>query len=100
MAEQVNTGTGTNGATAGVVAGERLPVEMSQEELAGRERARRYRLPYIDFKSEEPAYHLIHELPVELMVRHSFVPMKREGDLLYIAMADPTNLAVMDEIEA
>src|SRR5256714_6659594 len=102
MAEQINTSAGTNGQP--VVApsgnGERPPAEMTQEEVAARELARRYRLRYIDLKTEEPAYHLIHELPVELMVRHSFVPMQRDGDVLYIAMADPTNLVVMDEIEA
>jgi type IV pilus assembly protein PilB len=104
MAEQINPSAPASELPAGAANGngvvERLPSEMSQEELAARERARRYRLRYIDLKSEEPAYHLIHELPVELMVRHSFVPMKREGDLLYVAMADPTNLAVIDEIEA
>ena len=106
MAEQVNTSASANEIPADAVPangngqGERLPAEMTQEELAAREKARRYRLRYIDLKSEEPAYHLIHELPVELMVRHSFVPMKREGDLLYVAMADPTNLLIIDEIEA
>ena len=58
----------------------RAPSEMGQEEVAARERARRYRLKFIDLKVEEPAYDLIHELPVELMVRHSFVPMKREAE--------------------
>ena len=76
------------------------PSEMGQEELLAREKARRYRLKYIDLRTEEPAYDLIHELPVELMVRHSFVPMKRIGDTLYVAMADPGNLDVIDEIEA
>ena len=78
----------------------RAPSEMGQEEIASREKARRYRLRYIDLKTEEPAYDLIHELPVELMVRHSFVPLKREGDTLYVAMADPGNFDVIDEIEA
>jgi type II secretory ATPase GspE/PulE/Tfp pilus assembly ATPase PilB-like protein len=76
------------------------PAEMTQEELAAREKARRYRLRFVDLRTEEPAYHLIHELPVELMVRHSFVPMDRDGDTLYVAMADPTNLEAIDEIEA
>ena len=79
---------------------ERKPSEMSQEEIASREKARRYRLRYIDLRTEEPAYSLIHELPVELMVHHCFVPMSREGNVLYVAMADPTNLEVIDEIEA
>jgi len=75
-------------------------VPINQDEAAAREKARRYRLKFIDLKTEEPAYHLIHELPVELMVRHSFVPMGRDGDTLFVAMADPTNLEVVDEIEA
>src|SRR5437588_9899037 len=79
---------------------ERTPSDMSQEEIAAREKARRYRLRFVDLKTEEPAYHLIHELPVEMMVRHSFVPLDRDGDTLYVAMADPTNLEVVDEIEA
>jgi len=78
----------------------REPSAMGQEEIAAREKARRYRLRYVDLKVEEPAYHLIHELPVEMMVRHSFVPLAREGDTLFVAMADPTNLEAIDEIEA
>jgi len=78
----------------------RTPSDMSQEEIAAREKARRYRLRFVDLKTEEPAYHLIHELPVEMMVRHSFVPLDRDGDTLYVAMADPTNLEAIDEIEA
>ena len=42
----------------------------------------------------------MHELPVDLMVRHSFVPLRREGNTLYVAMADPTNLDLIDELEA
>jgi type II secretory ATPase GspE/PulE/Tfp pilus assembly ATPase PilB-like protein len=79
---------------------ERTLADMSQEEIAAREKARRYRLRFVDLKTEEPAYHLIHELPVEMMVRHSFVPLDRDGDTLYVAMADPTNLEAIDEIEA
>jgi type II secretory ATPase GspE/PulE/Tfp pilus assembly ATPase PilB-like protein len=79
---------------------DRAPSEITQEEIDAREKARRYRLRFVDLKTEEPAYHLIHELPVEMMVRHSFVPLERDGDTLYVAMADPTNLEVIDEIEA
>jgi type IV pilus assembly protein PilB len=78
----------------------RNPADMSQEEVAAREKARRYRLRFVDLRTEEPAYNLIHELPVEMMVRHCFVPLGREGDILYVAMADPSNLEVIDEIEA
>src|SRR5215471_4348169 len=103
MSEAIEQQTASNQGASGPAArspGERLPSEMSQEEVVAREKARRYRLKFVDLKTEEPAYHLVHELPVELMVRHSFVPLDREGDVLYVAMADPTNLEVIDEIEA
>jgi type IV pilus assembly protein PilB len=68
--------------------------------VAARERARRYRLEFVTLKQDEIDYHLVHELPVDLMVRHNFVPLHRDGDQLYVAMADPTNLEVIDELEA
>jgi type IV pilus assembly protein PilB len=74
--------------------------ELSQEEVTAREKARRYRLQFVDLRTDEIDYHLIHELPVDLMIRHSFVPLRRENNTLYIAMADPTNFDLIDEIEA
>lgn len=103
MSETAEQDTGQTLSSTAVIpaeAAERVPSEMTQEEIAAREKARRYRLRFVDLKTEEPAYHLIHELPVEMMVRHSFVPLGRDGDTLYVAMADPTNLEVIDEIEA
>jgi type II secretory ATPase GspE/PulE/Tfp pilus assembly ATPase PilB-like protein len=100
IAEQNNQAASNVVAALPVAASERMPSEMGQEEIAAREKARRYRLKYIDLKTEEPAYQLIHELPVELMVRYSFVPMGREDNTLFVAMADPTNLDAIDEIEA
>ncbi|HET9533182.1 MAG TPA: GspE/PulE family protein [Blastocatellia bacterium] len=73
---------------------------MSQEEVAARQLARRYRLQYIALTPEEIDYHLVHELPVDLMIRHNFVPLRRDGHLLYVAMADPTDLDLIDELEA
>jgi len=99
MSENANRGQSTNTAASAPPVG-RIPADMTQEEIAAREKARRYRLRFVDLKTEEPAYNLIHELPVEMMVRHSFVPLAREGNTLFVAMADPSNLEVIDEIEA
>ncbi len=64
--------------------------------------AKRYRLPYVDLlppDGESPIdYALLAELPVDLMLRHLFVPLRRDGRRLHIAMADPTNLEVLDEL--
>jgi type IV pilus assembly protein PilB len=45
-------------------------------------------------------YQLFAEVPVELMVRHQFVPLKKDAKGLYIAMADPTDLERLDELSA
>src|SRR5437764_5095815 len=64
--------------------------------------ARRYRLPYVDLlppDGESPIdYALLGEIPVDLMLRHLFVPLRREGRRLHIAMADPTDLERLDDI--
>ncbi|HEX5836122.1 MAG TPA: GspE/PulE family protein, partial [Pyrinomonadaceae bacterium] len=77
-----------------------VPPEMK----AAQELARRYRLPFVDLlppDRESPIdYHLFTEVPVELMVRHQFVPLKRDAKGLHIAMADPTDLERLDELSS
>ncbi len=65
--------------------------------------ARRYRLPFIDLLPPEEASPVDHDelarIPVDLMLRNQFVPLRREGNNLHAAMADPTNLQLLDELE-
>src|SRR5213594_3741104 len=72
------------------------------EVRAAKELARRYRLPYIDLlphNGDSPIdYNLFAEVPVDLMVRHQFLPLKRDARGLHIAMADPTDLERLDEL--
>ncbi|MDQ3220964.1 MAG: GspE/PulE family protein, partial [Acidobacteriota bacterium] len=44
-------------------------------------------------------YEELAKIPVEMMLRSHFVPLKREGRDLHTAMADPTNLERLDELE-
>ncbi|HVF55633.1 MAG TPA: GspE/PulE family protein [Pyrinomonadaceae bacterium] len=64
--------------------------------------ARRYRLPYVDLlppEGDSPIdYSLLGEIPVDMMVRYQFVPLRREGKRLHVAMADPTDLERLDEM--
>ncbi|HKP69387.1 MAG TPA: GspE/PulE family protein [Pyrinomonadaceae bacterium] len=73
------------------------------EVVEAKQLARRYRLPYIDLlPSEAPSpidYEELAKIPVELMLRNHFVPLKRDGLDLHTAMADPTNLELLDELE-
>src|SRR3954471_22875426 len=65
--------------------------------------AKRYRLPFIDLLPPEQASPVDHDelakLPVDMMLKNQFVPLKREGNNLHAAMADPTNLERLDELE-
>src|SRR2546428_13989312 len=74
------------------------PPEMRQ----AKELARRYRLPFVNLlpqDGESPIdYSLLSEVPVDLMVRHQFVPLRRENGKLHIAMADPTDLDRLDDL--
>ena len=73
------------------------------EVVEAKQLARRYRLPYIDLlPTDQPSpidYEELAKIPVDMMLRGHFVPLKREGRDLHTAMADPTNLERLDELE-
>ena len=78
---------------------ENEPPEMTEAKAL----AKRYRLPFIDLlPPEQPSPVDVEEIaniPVDLMLRNQFVPLKRDGHELHAAMADPTNLERLDELE-
>jgi type IV pilus assembly protein PilB len=90
-------GDGFNAAQAAAAA-----LSLPPEVRAAQELARRYRLPYIDLlppEGDSPIdYALLGEIPVDLMLRHQFVPLRREGRRLHVAMADPSDLERLDEL--
>src|SRR3954467_11163775 len=80
-----------------------LPVANEPPEMRqAKELARRYRLPFVNLlpkEGESPIdYSLLSEVPVDLMVRHQFVPLRRENGRLYGAMAEPANRDRLDEL--
>src|SRR4030095_5174696 len=72
------------------------------EVRTAKELARRYRLTFVELlptDHDSPVdYTLFNEIPVDLMVRHQFLPLKRDEKGLHIAMADPTDLERLDEL--
>jgi type IV pilus assembly protein PilB len=56
-------------------------------------------LPYddlLDFRSDPE---LFRQIPVDVMVRYQFVPLERQGDVVVVVMADPSNVLAVDEVE-
>ena len=72
------------------------------EVKTAKELARRYRLAFVELlpaDKESPVnYELFNEIPVDLMVRHQFLPLRRDDKGLHIAMADPADLDRLDEL--
>ncbi len=60
--------------------------------------AARYRCEYVDLRESAIDHDLFRSVPVDLMFRYNFVPMHAENGLLEIAVADPRNLNMMDEL--
>ena len=60
--------------------------------------ATRYRCEYVDLREAAIDHDLFRSVPVDLMFRYNFVPMHAQNGLLEIAVADPRNLNMMDEL--
>ena len=64
-----------------------------------RDVARRYRCEFIDLRNFQLHHHLLEKVPVKLMYRYNFVPLEEMQDgSLSIAIADPSQLMMIDEI--
>lgn len=73
--------------------------QVSEREQAER-LAQRYRLNFINLESQPVDYALVQSLPIDLMLRNKFVPLRRENGHMVIAMADPSDLLLLDELRA
>src|SRR3954469_15630241 len=61
--------------------------------------ARRYRCEFIDLHNFQLHHDLFKKIPVDLMFRYNFVPLEETEDgRLAIAIADPSQLMMIDEI--
>jgi type IV pilus assembly protein PilB len=69
------------------------------EEATAQSLARRYRCDFLDLSNNHIQHDLMRRVPVELMFRFNFVPLEELPDgSLVIAVADPSQLMMIDEI--
>jgi type IV pilus assembly protein PilB len=60
--------------------------------------ASRYRCDFVDLREVRIDHDLFHSVPVDLMFRYNFVPINSQNGHLDIALADPRNLNLIDEL--
>jgi len=73
-------------------------VSPEEEEREAKRLSERYRCEYIDLKNSPIDPELFRTIPAELMFRYSFVPLKSIDGSLLIAIADPSELLLTDEL--
>ena len=69
------------------------------EDLLAQALARQFRFEFLDLDSFAPDLELMGELPADLALRHHFIPVRREGARLVVAVADPTDVLALDGLE-
>jgi type IV pilus assembly protein PilB len=73
-----------------------------QDVQAERERSRRtaerYRCPFVDLNEARIDPELFRSIPADLMFRFNFVPLEARESQLVIAVADPTQILLSDEL--
>ncbi len=70
------------------------------EEAKTMELAEKYKVPYIDLASIALDREFIQSLPVEFLYRANFVPMEENKNSVKIAIADPSDIEIIDSIES
>jgi len=61
--------------------------------------ARQYRMPAVDLARFEVDPKIVKMIPGDVALKHLVLPLKREGRTLTVAMADPTNTSVLDDLK-
>ena len=61
--------------------------------------ARQYRMPAVDLSKFEVDPKIAKLIPNELATKNLVLPLKRDGRTLTVAMADPTNLGIIEDLK-
>src|SRR5262250_950351 len=94
MAEKKPISHGGNGGKVTVA-----PEKPATEADRAQDIARRYRCEFVDLNDFQLQHELFKKVPVDLMFRYNFVPLEETRDgRLAIAIADPSQLMMIDEI--
>lgn len=71
-----------------------------KEEEKIKKLAQRYRVPYVDLTDAALDRDLVQSFPVDFLHRSNFIPLKEENGIVKIAVADPSDISIIDSIES
>ncbi|MGZ3333343.1 MAG: GspE/PulE family protein [Gemmatimonadaceae bacterium] len=61
--------------------------------------ARQHKMPAVDLTKFQVDPRIAKLIPAELALKHSVLPLKRDGRTLTVAMSDPASMSVLDDIK-
>jgi len=61
--------------------------------------AQQFGLKFVDLDAQVIDAPLLEEIPADLLIRYNFIPLQKTAEGLVIAIADPTNVADLDNLE-
>jgi type IV pilus assembly protein PilB len=61
--------------------------------------ARQHKMPAVDLTKFQVDPRIAKLIPAELAIKHSVLPLKRDGRTLTVAMSDPATMSVLDDIK-
>jgi type IV pilus assembly protein PilB len=61
--------------------------------------ARQYRMPAVDLSRFEPDEQVLKLIPAEVARKNQVLPLRRDGRLLTVAMADPSDLGLLQDLK-
>jgi type IV pilus assembly protein PilB len=73
-------------------------VDDTDERDQARRLAERCRCPFVDLREQRIDPELFRSIPAEMMFRYNFVPLEAHDSTLVVAMADPSQLPLNDEL--
>ena len=72
--------------------------DAAQERESARKLAQRYRCAFVDLAEQRIDPELFRAIPADLMFRYNFVPLETHNNSLSIAVADPSQVLLSDEL--
>jgi type IV pilus assembly protein PilB len=61
--------------------------------------ARTYKMPAVDLSKFEVDQKILRLVPADLALKHCILPLKREGRTLTVAVADPTDQGILEDLK-
>jgi type IV pilus assembly protein PilB len=71
----------------------------SSEALEARRRAERYGYPFVDLSSYQEDVALWQQIPMDLVNRYRFIPLRQESAALVVAVSNPGDYLELDDLE-